>query len=275
MVSSTTASKQDARLTVTDFQRSFIRFTIDSLIKRPVTVSKPLPFTLNNSRFELESRCRISGPVTGNASREYVLSVSCKTEQVNVGEDIWHDPNADMCLVASPEEFLIIKSWDRNHRGVMLDPPTLGEQPERHVGQVADAFSDLRIDVVPSTARLLANTKEIVDATLENQPLVSQTEYVLEDGTQVWLEYPLKLINASQRETFYQVDTGPILVPDISSYDGRNPISLLRKAFMAHNSLDCTELIVNVPTPIGSGLSVNHYSQVVKLKAHHRIFAID
>jgi hypothetical protein len=192
-----------------------------------------------------------------------------------VRENIWHDPPADMRLVASRDEFLVIKSWDRNQRGVMLSPPTLGVQPERQAGRWADAFTNLRMDFVDVPGELLTRTEDIVAAVLGNRPLVSQTEFVGPAGERVYLEYPVKVVNASEREGFYQVDTGPVLVPDSGAHDGRHDISALRLAFIAHNSLGCTELLVNVPTPIGHGISVNHYSQVVKVAATNRMIALD
>ncbi|MSU47231.1 MAG: hypothetical protein EXS42_08965 [Lacunisphaera sp.] len=53
-------------------------------------------------------------------SVDHVPGVSCKAEQVHVRENIWHDPAADMCLLASSNEFLIIKRWDRNNRASWL-----------------------------------------------------------------------------------------------------------------------------------------------------------
>jgi hypothetical protein len=50
---------------------------------------------------------------------------------------------------------------------------------------------------------------------------------------------------------------------------------MLRQAFMAHNTLECTELLMNVPSAIGGGLSVNHYSKVVKVKAINRMLVVD
>jgi hypothetical protein len=263
-------------LMVTDFSRSFVRFRIDLLEIQPKTVSQSPPFTLNNARFPLECRCRITrGDGDAAATEEYVLGASCKAEQVHVRENIWHEPAADMCIVASGDEFLVIKSWDRNNPGVMLNPPELGEQPERQAGKTVDAFSDLRIDVRKSPGQLLTSTEEIVAAMLDNRPLVSQTEFSTPDGAQVLLEYPVKVINASEREMFYQVDTGPVLVPDATAFDGTHRISELRLAFIAHNTLGCTELLLNVPTPIGRGISANHYSRSLAVDAVNRMIAVD
>jgi len=264
------------RVFVTDFYRSFVRFRIDLNITQPRTISQPPPFTLNNARFPLECVCRINkGQGAGAQTVEYVLGASCKAEQVHVCENIWHAPAADMCLIAAKDEFLVIKSWDRNDRGVMLSPPTLGPQPERQAGKCSEAFTDMNIDLREVSGQLLTTTEEIVAAVLANRPLVSQTEFALADGSKVFLEYPVKVINASEREMFYQVDTGPILAPDATAFDGMNAISALRLAFMAHNTLGCTEMLLNVPTEIAPGLSVNHYSKVMKIDAINRMIAVD
>jgi hypothetical protein len=270
------ASLIENRVLVTDFMRSFLQFRFDLTITQPKTVSQPPPFTLNNSRFPLECNCRITrGEGSDAKSIDYVLGAACQAEQVHVKEDIWHNPAAEMCLVASNEEFLVIKSWERNNRGVMLSPASLGEQPERQAGKCIDAFTNLKIDIRKMPGRLLKSTDEIVVAVLENQPLVSQTEYTASNGDRVLIEYPVKVINASEREMFYQVDTGPVLVPDATAFDGTYQISTLRSAYIAHNTLDCTELLLNVPTPIGQGLSVNHYSQVLKVNAVNRLIVIE
>src|SRR5262249_23686702 len=159
----------------------------------------------------------------------------------NVREDIWHEPAADMCLAASAEEFLVLKSWDRNNRGVMLSPPSLGPQPERQAGKNADAFDNLRIDVRETRGRLLESPADVVATVLGNRPVVGQSEFTVAGGGRVLLEYPVKVVNVSEREEFYQVDTGPVLIPDPESFDGTHAISALRVAFIAHNSLGCTE----------------------------------
>ncbi|MFO0428062.1 MAG: hypothetical protein ACK526_15970 [Planctomyces sp.] len=261
---------------VVDFYRSFLTFRMDLEKTTPKTVSQAPPFTLNNARFLLECVCRMTPPGKAESDAvEFVLSRSCKAEQVHVTKDIWHDPAADMCLVASREHFLVLKSWDRNNRGVMLNPPSLGPQPERQVGLNSECFTDLKIALKRVPGRLLSTTDEIVDAVLSNRCLVSQSEYSMADGTRVLLEYPINCINASEREKFYQVDTGPVLLPDRDSFDGTTMISMLRQAFMAHNTLGCTELLMNVPTPLGHGISVNHYSRVVCLQAVNRMYSVD
>jgi hypothetical protein len=260
-------------MTVCDFARSFVTFRIDQRVKQPKTVSRPPPFTLNNARLQLECRCWLT-PEGAGPPAAYALTASCKAEQVNVPEDIWHEPGADMCLAASADEFLVVKSWDRVDRGVRLSPPELGVQPERQAGKNADAFDRLRIDVREAPGRLLGTTADVIAAGLEGRPVVSQSEFPAPGGGRVRLEYPVKVLNVSERDGFYQVDTGPVLVPDPEAFDGTHAISCLRLAYIAHNSLGCTELLVNVPTPVGGGVRVNHYARVLKVRADNRMIEV-
>ncbi len=250
---------------VCDYSRSFFTFRVDMRKRVPITVSQPPPLTVNNARCPLEARCRIRFAQSGKAV-EYVVSAACKAEQVNVTKGIWHQPNADMCMVASDEHFMVVKSWDRTNKGVKLYPPSLGDQPERQVGRIADAFDHLRVDLCLSQGRVLETTDEIVTAILANRRLVGQTDFTTSDGSTVSMEYPIKVVNASEVDGFYQTDTGPILWPDAAGGWSENPISTFRLAFIAHNAPDWAELIVNVPTPVAEGIAVNHYSRVQRLE---------
>jgi hypothetical protein len=68
---------------VCDFIHSLVTFRIDLLRKAPRTVSRKPPFTLNDTRLQLECRCWITTPGTSDGGPAlYVLSASCKAEQV-------------------------------------------------------------------------------------------------------------------------------------------------------------------------------------------------
>ena len=250
---------------VCDYGRSFFTFRIDLRTKKPITVSQQPPFSANNARFPIEARCRIQLAKGGKAV-EYFLGAACKSEQVNVTRDVWHQPNADMCMIFSSEHFMALKSWDRNNKGVKLHPPTLGDQPERQVGNNAEAFDSMRIDAHLVDGRVLGTPGEIVQSALANRSLVSQTQFTTPDGSTVLMEYPIKVLNISDVDDFYQTDTGPILWPDTAGGWGDNPIGTLRRAFIAHNAPNWAELIVEMPTPLSDTISVNHYSRSERLE---------
>lgn len=257
---------------VCDYGRSFLTFRIDMTKMRPVTVSQDTPFTVNNARLQLDCRCRVT-PSNGKA-RQFVLTASCKGEQVNVRKGMWHEPSADMCMAADQQEFLVLKSWDRNNKGVKLYPASLGEQPERQVGGVADAFDRLQIRLAWANGRPLRSTQQIIDSVMAGRAIVGRTEFELRDGARVMVEYPIKTINVSERDRYYQVDTGPILLPELGCAKSAGPIAGLQRAFIAHNAADYAEVIINVPTPLTRSISVNHYSRVVGLKVRNRLIEL-
>ena len=256
-----------------DFQRSFLTFRIDTLKKPPKTVAQKTPFTLNNARIPLDSRCVITEKATGD-SHAFVLGASCKTEQVGVEEGIWHDPNADFVPVCSVsgDQFMGLKAFDIADKGVMLYPPSLGKQPERQIIDAEDTFDNLKVDLTPVPGKILASPEEIVKAVLANR-LINACTRIESDRYIAEIEYPVKTINANERDMVYQPDTGPVILPDLS----REPDDLLGGidlAFVAFNTPNWAEFIVRVPTPITEDLRVHHYSQIVRFDAQNRIIEL-
>jgi hypothetical protein len=253
-----------------DFARSFFTFRIDHNKKPPATASHKARYTLNNARIPIECRCRITEKATGG-EKEFSLGASCKTERVGVEEGIWTQPNADFAPIFSSERFLVIKTFDHAGRKVMLYPESLGEQPHRQIGDVADAFDSVRIDHKYVEAETLDSAPAIVNAVLENRPLVATTTLQNDRYTAV-VEYPIKTINANERDWTYQTDSGPVLVPDLS----RPPEKLidgLELAYSAFNCRDWIEFLVRAESAVGQGVEVMHYSRPERFNAKNEVAA--
>lgn len=257
---------------VTDFERSCLRFRIDTTKKPVKTVSRKLPMTLNNVRMALDARARILHKASGKVS-DYVLSASCKSEQVWVERDVWHQPNADMCMIAGPGEFLVFKRWDKTDKGILLFPPSLGVQPERQLDNPDECFDRFSIDRVTRAARKLEKLDEILETLFSGSPVVGHTEYDTGEY-QVLLEYPVRVVNFSERERYYQVDTGPILLPEFGKSQ-RSLIEGCRLAYVAHNRPEWAEFIVCVPTPLNEQIKVHHYSESIRFEGtKNTLFAV-
>ena len=250
-----------------DFSRSFLTFRIDSKVQPSITQSTKPNHTANNPRIQLECICDLTAP--GADPVQYVMGASCKTERVNVSGDIWNDPNADFCLTVSDEHFLVIKQYDHCGRKVMLYPPSLGEQPHRQVGLVSEAYARLSIDVHRTEGRELESAQEVIDATLANIPLVAVTEFETDDGFGVRLEYPVKTINAGDREIFYQTDTGPVLFPRQPG-GCELPIESFHLAYIAANSPDWAELLVCSPIAVSEEITVLHFHEPVRIECRNQ-----
>ncbi len=257
---------------VCDFARSFVTFRLDFEKKPPATVSHQPPYSLNNARIQLECRCRIIEKQTGQ-THTFVLGASCKTERVGVERDIWTVPNADFSPIFCADRFLTVKTFPQAGMQVDLYPPGSGKQPERQLGNIEDVFDSLHIDVVECDAEELSSPQQIVNATLRNVPLVAETEIESARYTAV-IEYPVKTMNANERDAIYQTDTGPHLFPDLSC-DPDDLLPRMELAFSAFNRSEWTEFLVRVPTRITESANVYHYSRSVRLDCRNRVFALE
>lgn len=256
-----------------DIYRSSFTFRID-LEKQPaITVSHKPPSTLNNARIPLESRCIIIDRET-NEEHVYYHGAACKTERVGVERDIWLEPNADFNPIFSREKFLNIKCWDRTNKGVMFYPPERGVQPERQMGDVAEAFDRVTFHLPEVEGEELNSIESIIVSTLEFAMLHATIEFEALDRYSVRLDFPIKTINVSERDKIMQTDTGPVLFPDFSE-----PFEDIRETFrlsyVAFNSPGWTEFILQVPTPLTDDISVHHYSKSVRLDTTNRVYRLN
>ena len=173
----------------------------------------------NKARILLESFIDVIDERTG-ATERFVLTVGHPTEWMFVEDRIFHIPS---------------KEWrDRS--------PTSGA-----------AISSLEIDVrrFPRT-RVLKTHAEIDAAIWSKVPLVGRTEIRDPKRRERYLlEYPIIIIISVQETGRFQVDTGPVLVPDFTS-EAERVIDRLEMAHIAYNRLDRAEFILRRPTPLPS-----------------------
>jgi hypothetical protein len=250
-----------------DFSRSFFTFGIDLEKKPPRTISAKPRYPSNNPRVVVEATCEVSGQDRKNPTR-YILSASCKSENVAEPSGLWMTPNADVCFILSEREFLVSKSWAKNDTVVNLWPAGQGVQPERQSSLVSDAWVSLNIDLFRTAGEVLESADEVVEATFANKRLVARMEYD-DEGYHVLIEHPIKTINVNRKYRYFQTDTGPILLPDLGPERRRSSrlfIENLDLAFEAFNSPDWAEFVINVPTMIGPKTSVNHYSKFRRIE---------
>jgi hypothetical protein len=87
------------------------------------------------------------------------------------------------------------------------------------------------------------------------------------------IDYPVKTINVGERERFYQIDSGPVLLPDLS----REPRELLEGmdlAFAAFNSPHWTEFLVRDKASPVDGFTVYHYCRPFRMETSNRLFEV-
>jgi len=220
----------------------------------------------NLARIDLDALIDVPDESTGKSER-FVLIAPCRTEWVYAENRLFQIPSSEYRNIYSLTE----------ERGIRQSLTDDGSRSTGH--PVKDNFRSLKIDIKPyRQTRLLKTPAEIVKATAENQPLVGRTE-IYEPGTKLRfvLEYPIRTMNFQPKTNSFQVDTGPVLVPDFK-VKAEKPIDRLEMAFVAYNRLDRAEFLIRRPTPItdidGKNLcKVLHYSESRELSAQTQILA--
>ena len=257
---------------VCDFTRSYVRWRVDTTILQPHTVSHKPPFTLNHVRVHADCLAEVTDRRTGKTI-PYLLGASCKTEHVGVDRGVWTEPNSDFAMVAGPDRCMGIKRWDKTDKGVKLFPPTLGVQPERQVITPSESFTLYAADIRKTAGRLMTDNDDIARVLASEQHVVSRTR-IEGKHYNLTLEYPAVTANYSTRERFYQLDTGPVIFPDLGA-DAEDVLRTFNLAFVAHIKRDWAEFLVCVPTPLTPQISVHHYSKSVRVdNCVNELFAI-
>ena len=150
---------------------------------------------------------------------------------------------------------------------------------QSHGRPVKPRFRSLKIDVQTfAKTGHMQTAADIVKATAANEPLVGRTQIDDPGGKLRYvLEYPIKTMNFQPKTNSFQVDTGPLLVPDFDSKE-QQPVDRLEMAHVAYNQLDRAEFILRRPTTVKDDdkrplCDVLHYSKVREDRAQNAIFA--
>ena len=154
---------------------------------------------------------------------------------------------------------------------------TTGGRVLDEVGRHSDRWTEVRLDIGRfDSFTELAGRQSVVDATLQNRPLVSRTELTDEaSGVRAVLEYPVKTMNVMKSPVRYQVDTGPIILPDFGS-TADSAIARFDLAHVVYNLFDRGELILRKPIAIGEGaprISVTDYSHRIEYTGRNTLLA--
>jgi hypothetical protein len=256
--------------TACDFQRSFM--TWDHAPRpdpRPdARHNTPLG---NKARIQLDAIIDVIHEATGRRER-FVLIAPCRTEWVYAEERLFQIPSREYRNIYSATE------QRGMGRAITYPDERSGGQPSR--GQpLGAAFPSLVIDIRRfPRARALEAPDAICAAPAENVPLVARTDITdPARGERYILEYPVKTMNHRPERSTFQVDTGPLLVPDFASGEPR-AIDRLELAHVAYNRLDRAEFILRRPTPITDAegrelCRVLHYSEAHEDPARNTLFA--
>jgi hypothetical protein len=224
---------------ITDYGNSYVRWT-----GRRSAADKRKPGHMpgdNTVRILLDSRCWITD--ASGETREYNMISPCRTEWMYRTDVLWQQPNYEFAGIYSATEWMAghVRAGDANEFG--------GDW--RVARNIDDLFRELRTDVRHyQEVEELENDEQVVEATLSSHPIVARTEvWSSDENTRAVIEYPIKTMNVQLERRRMQVDTGPLIYPDLDA-DEESEIKKLHFAFVCFNVYDVAEFILRGPTRV-------------------------
>ena len=172
-------------------------------------------------RFNLEALCTIRDDNT-NQSTEMFVSAPCRTEYTIATRNLFQVPSSEFRY-----------AFSRRSRLQIARRPSY-EKENVAVARLDDVHNEHKFDLrsYPGFTEL-TTVQSVVDATLANDSLNAISTY--HDSARaltVSVQYPVNLINLNVEDLEFQVCTGPIVLPDLSTWDGKE----VSRVFLAHAS---------------------------------------
>lgn len=222
---------------VLDYGRSFVTF-----------LSQGGRFQ-NNARLQVESRTTITDTRSGEPTR-YLFFASCKSEDTFAPQDLLYRNNYDFNGIFSDREYVIFRTYSSH----------------------TERFREEGL----WEGTVLEDGEAIARASMSGAPLVERVELMSDDESlRAEIEFPIKTMNANDTHWQWQVDTGPIALPDFNA-DVDMHIKRLSPAFVAYNAASFAEFVVQQPVASPeTGSSVTHYSRPTAFPAKTSVIAIE
>ena len=179
-------------------------------------------------RFSLESRCEVTEAGTGK-SAEFFLGVPCRGEYTIARRNLFQIPSDEWRFAFSRKTSLSIAKKS-----------SIDEEPSSAF-PLSDKFQDFRIDIRSfADVEELTDAKQIVEATLNNEVLNACSTYRDAKGDfTVTVEYPVNLINVNSEGAEFQICTGPVLLPDLTTWNGEE----VERIFVAHVAITAFDYV--------------------------------
>ncbi len=228
---------------------------------------------INTCRTQILSRCVVSDDRTGE-SGDFFLGKECIGEAVYDDSHVAHLPAFEVSVIFSEGSNALIKKY-ADHKDDLSQVGDVAVRRRSHDGRYA-YWTDLRFHLKKAEARPLESRDEIIEATLDLQPMTGRTTLRSDDGA--WnavVEYPIMYMNVHPPIDGIQVDAGPVLLPDPGS-KAKELVSRLDYAYVMYNQLDRAEFALRKPTPVGEEgrAETLHYSEIVKYEATNELFSL-
>ena len=227
----------------------------------------------NTCRTQILAQCDLANDETGFRATFY-LGKACIGEHMYMEGGIAQIPTSEVCVVFSEGRNMLVKKF-ADHDNDLVQIGSLGDKHRLFDGRYAYGISQrVQLERVPS--RLLASPDDIIQATLDAEPMVGRTT-IRDEGSGWWplIEFPVVYMNVHPPTRAYQVDVGPVLFPDFTAL-GEDPLAGLQLAYILYNGPDQAEFAVRVPTRVADDREAVtlHYSHVVHASTTNELYSL-
>lgn len=173
-------------------------------------------------RFNLEAMCRIHDPGS-DIEWECFLGSPCRTEYTIAERNMFQVPSGEFRMAFSRDAAVPVSYRSRT------------PEPSGKNSRLSDLFQQHQIDIRDfQTADHLMDVPSIVAASLQNKILNAVCTWTDQaTGLTVSVEFPVNLINLNEAGAEFQICTGPVVLPDLSTWDGKEA----HRVFLAHVAL--------------------------------------
>lgn len=186
------------------------------------------PGQVYHVRFKLDGMTTIEDERTGQRT-ELFIGAPCRTEYTIATRNLFQIPSAEFRL-----------AFSRDYRLAIAARPSHEHEPT-NVARLADAFQEHRIELrFFAEADTLTTPRQIREATLANDMINARSTYRdAERGLRITVEYPVNLINVNAENDEYQVCTGPVILPDLATWNGKE----VSRVFLAHVAFTASDYV--------------------------------
>ena len=179
-------------------------------------------------RFSLEAACTITDKASGHVS-EMFMGAPCRAEYTIARRNLFQVPSNEFRMAFSRKRSLDIA----NRPSDEVEEANTRSLDAHHTNHTIDIRN---FDDVSTTA----DPADIIDMTLANDLLSARSTYRDADrGLSIAVEYPVNLINVNPVDGEYQVCTGPVIVPDLETWDGEG----VTRVFLAHVAFTASDYV--------------------------------
>jgi hypothetical protein len=220
----------------------------------------------NEIRFKIESITTVVE--RDGSSQTFYVCASLKSEALYVEGNLFTEDNYDFRAVLTTDRDLLFRRWaDANHK-------TRSRGAYREVRPIASGWGRRAVRLNDTSASQLRDYAAVEAARHSGGVIVARTEMRDTDtGRSAVIEYPVNTISMSPARRLWQIDTGPVALPDLPN-EAVAPIDGLRLAYAAFNAatLNSTSFVIEMPTRIARGGVNFHYADRITVPAMNTLW---